>query len=116
MVVGSGPAPVAAKMCHACLASKSDTVLVRRGAVFATVKRDKWRPRDATPSTPLGIRVRTTAVRRLGFDEVGHGDDSSMPCARSPTSTSTRSPQSTVTSGTAAIETISGANSPMKPP
>ena len=32
-------------------------------AVLATVNRDRGAPRDATPPTPPGIRVRTTAVR-----------------------------------------------------
>jgi hypothetical protein len=34
-------------------------------AVLATVNRDRGTSRDATPPTPPGIRVRTTAVRRI---------------------------------------------------
>jgi transposase len=34
-------------------------------AVLATVNRDRGTPRDAAPPTPPGIRVRTTAVRRI---------------------------------------------------
>src|SRR6516162_11497413 len=35
------------------------------GAVLAAVNRDRGTSRDATPPTPPGIRVRTTAVRRI---------------------------------------------------
>jgi hypothetical protein len=34
-------------------------------AVLAAVNRDRGASRDATPPTPPGIRVRTTAVRRI---------------------------------------------------
>ena len=34
-------------------------------AVLGAVNRDRGAPRDATPPTPPGIRVRTTAVRRI---------------------------------------------------
>ena len=34
-------------------------------AVLARLNRDRGTPRDATPPTPPGIRVRTTAVRRI---------------------------------------------------
>ena len=34
-------------------------------AVLAPVNRDRGTPRDAAPPTPPGIRVRTTAVRRI---------------------------------------------------
>jgi hypothetical protein len=40
-------------------------VLPEVGAVLAAVNRDRGASRDATPPTPPGIRVRTTAVRRI---------------------------------------------------
>jgi hypothetical protein len=47
---------------------KSKTVVAscrQPGAVLEAVNRDRGAPRGATPPTPPGIRVRTTAVRRI---------------------------------------------------
>src|SRR6202158_2963203 len=62
---GASPNACCSKEVSRMVGLPHSLALPEPGAVLAAVNRDRGASHDATPPTPPGIRVRTTAVRRI---------------------------------------------------